>query len=79
MADMTCIEVQRRLQAAHRAIGGRFTLTLENETAYLNRWYLPENCAFEDTQGIARGSLQECFAALDRYVAERSSALMAAE
>lgn len=76
---MTTIEeVQARLRAAHARIGreGRFALTLSlNDTAgdegecYITHWYRPDPHAFEDCKAVGSGSVKDCLAALERYVA----------
>jgi len=71
---MTIEEVQARLRAAHARIGheGRFALTLSlngNEDCYITHWYRPEPHAFEDCKAVGSGTMAECLAALDRYVA----------
>ena len=71
---MTIEEVQTRLRAAHARIGheGRFALTLTltgNEEAYLTHWFRPDPYAFEDCKAVGSGTITECLAALERYVA----------
>lgn len=71
---MTIEEVQARLRAAHARIGheGRFALTLSlngSEDCYITHWYRPEPHAFEDCRAVGSGTMAECLAALDRYVA----------
>ena len=81
-------EVQARLRLARAQIrGGRFAFTMseggDREEAYLTHWFYPEPGAFEDCKAVGSGTVEECLAALDRYVASvsRSHApiLMAAE
>lgn len=72
--DMTIEEVQARLRAAHARIGneGRFALTLTlngTEEAYLTHWFRPAPHAFEDCKAVGSGTVAECLAALERYVA----------
>ncbi|MCW2243375.1 hypothetical protein [Azospirillum canadense] len=67
-------EVQARLRAAHARIGheGRFALTLSlngTEECYITHWFRPEPHAFEDCKAVGSGTIAECLAALDRYVA----------
>ncbi len=67
-------EVQARLRAAHARIGheGRFALTLSlngSEECYITHWFRPEPHAFEDCKAVGSGTVAECLAALDRYVA----------
>ena len=71
---MTIEEVQSRLRAAHARIGheGRFALTLSltgTEEAYLTHWFRPDPYAFEDCKAVGSGTIMECLAALERYVA----------
>ncbi|WP_448189932.1 hypothetical protein [Azospirillum sp. sgz301742] len=71
---MTIEEVQARLRAAHARIGheGRFALTLSltgTEEAYLTHWFRPDPHAFEDCKAVGSGTITECLAALERYVA----------
>lgn len=76
---MTIEEVQARLRAAHARIGreGRFALTLnlghqnngDGEDCYITHWFRPEPHAFEDCKAVGSGTVAECLAALDRYVA----------
>lgn len=71
---MTIEEVQTRLRAAHARIGheGRFALTLSlngTEECYITHWFRPEPNAFEDCKAVGSGTVAECLAALDRYVA----------
>ncbi|MBP2315761.1 hypothetical protein [Azospirillum soli] len=76
---MTIEEVQARLRAAHARIGheGRFALTLSlghqnnggSQDCYITHWYRPEPHAFEDCKAVGSGTMAECLAALDRYVA----------
>ncbi len=71
---MTIEEVQTRLRAAHARIGheGRFALTLSltgTEEAYLTHWFRPDPYAFEDCKAVGSGTITECLAALERYVA----------
>lgn len=70
----TIDQVQARLRAAHAGIGreGRFALTLTldgREDCYLTHWVRPEPHAFEDCKAVGSGTLADCLAALDRYVA----------
>ncbi len=71
---MTIEEVRARLRAAHARIGheGRFALTLSlngHEECYITHWFRPEPQAFEDCKAVGAGTLADCLAALDRYVA----------
>jgi hypothetical protein len=71
---MTIEQVQARLRAAHARIGneGRFALTLSltgTEEAYLTHWLRPDPYAFEDCKAVGSGTIAECLAALERYVA----------
>ncbi|WP_448204800.1 hypothetical protein [Azospirillum sp. sgz302134] len=71
---MTIEEVQARLREAHARIGreGRFALTLSlngHEDCYITHWFRPEPHAFEDCKAVGSGTMAECLAALDRYVA----------
>ena len=71
---MTIEEVQTRLRAAHARIGheGRFALTLTQtgtEEAYLTHWFRPDPYAFEDCKAVGFGTIADCLAALERYVA----------
>lgn len=71
---LTIEQVQARLRTAHAGIGrdGRFALTLTldgREDCYLTHWVRPEPHAFEDCKAIGSGTLADCLAALDRYVA----------
>lgn len=75
---MTIEEVRARLRAAHARIGneGRFALTLSltgppggTEEAYLTHWFRPDPYAFEDCRAVGSGTVAECLAALERYVA----------
>lgn len=73
---MTIEEVQAQLAAAHARIGreGRFALTLSldltgREDCYITHWFRPEPHAFEDCKAVGSGTIAECLAAVDRYVA----------
>jgi len=71
---MTIEEVQARLRAAHARIGheGRFALTLTlsgTDEAYLTHWFRPDPYAFEDCKAVGSGTIEDCLAALERYVA----------
>ncbi|HYH39375.1 MAG TPA: hypothetical protein VD860_14225 [Azospirillum sp.] len=75
---MTIEQVQARLRTAHARIGneGRFALTLSltgtpggAEEAYLTHWFRPDPYAFEDCKAVGSGTVAECLAALERYVA----------
>ena len=72
--SLTVEEVQSRIRAAHARIGneGRFSLTLTltgTEEAYLTHWFRPDPYAFEDCKAVGSGTIAECLAALERYVA----------
>lgn len=67
--------LQAKLKLAHIRIGreGRFALTLNegsSEDCYITHWFRPEPFAFEDCKHVGSGSVAECIAALDRYVAD---------
>lgn len=71
---MTIEEVQARLRAAQAQLGreGRFALTLSlngREDCYITHWFRPDPNAFEDCKAVGSGTVTECLAALDRYVA----------
>lgn len=73
---MTIEEVQARLAVAHARIGheGRFALTLSldptgREDCYITHWFRPEPHAFEDCKAVGSGTIADCLAAVDRYVA----------
>lgn len=74
-------EVQARLRAAQAQIGreGRFALTLSlnglngREECYITHWFRPDPHAFEDCKAVGSGTMADCFAALDRYVAANRS------
>jgi len=72
-------EVQAHLRAAQSQIGreGRFALTLSldgREECYITHWFRPDPHAFEDCKAVGSGTITECLAALDRYVASNRAA-----
>ncbi|SMH45028.1 hypothetical protein [Azospirillum agricola] len=72
-------EVQARLRAAQAQIGreGRFALTLTlngREDCYITHWFRPDPHAFEDCRAVGSGTVADCLAALDRYVAANRKA-----
>ncbi|PWC39229.1 hypothetical protein [Azospirillum sp. TSO35-2] len=76
---MTIEEVQARLSAAQARLGreGRFALTLSlngREECYITHWFRPDPHAFEDCRAVGSGTVSECLAALDRYVAVNAPA-----
>lgn len=68
----TLADARARLAGAARRAGtGRFALTLSEgggPACYLTHWFRPEPLAFEQCRAVAQGSVEECLAALDRYV-----------
>lgn len=70
---MTIDELRARLRACHARIGGegRFSFTLAqqpDEECYVTHWIRPRNGVFEDCKAVGSGSVEDCLAALDRYV-----------
>ena len=78
---MTLEQLQKRLRDAHARIGfeGRFAFTIDQSAAltgskthgggYVTHWFRPTPYAFEDCKSVGSGSVEDCMAALDRYVA----------
>ena len=72
---MTIEQLQKRLREAHARIGfeGRFAFTLGQQAAdgcYITHWFRPTPYAFEDCRSVGAGTVADCIAALDRYVAD---------
>jgi len=75
--DMTIGQLQARLRDAHARIGhnGRFAFTIDQggdhsaEGCYITHWFRPTPYAFEDCKAVGSGTVDECLAGLDRYVA----------
>jgi hypothetical protein len=86
-ADMTLEQLQKRLREAHARIGfeGRFAFTIDQSAAldagkglggcYITHWFRPTPYAFEDCKAVGSGSVADCIAALDRYVASYPKAM----
>jgi hypothetical protein len=86
-SDMTLEHLQKRLRDAHARIGfdGRFAFTIDQSAAltgsethggcYVTHWFRPTPYAFEDCKAVGSGSVEECIAALDRYVAAYSGSM----
>jgi hypothetical protein len=80
-SDMTLEQLQKRLRDAHARIGfeGRFAFTIDQSAAlstgkghggcYVTHWFRPTPYAFEDCKAVGSGSVADCIAALERYVA----------
>lgn len=73
---MTLEELNRRLAALHRRMGGegRIALTLTQEPgpapgAYVTHWVKPDGSSFEDCIAVGQGTVEQCLAALERYAA----------
>ena len=73
---MTIEQLQARLREAHARIGhnGRFAFTIDQggqsaEDCYITHWFRPTPYAFEDCKAVGSGTVDECLAGLDRYVA----------
>lgn len=74
---MTIEKLQAMLRDAHARIGynGRFALTLTlqpDEECYIIHWFRPTPYAFEDCRMVARGTVAQCVADLEAYVAANS-------
>lgn len=79
--SMTIEQLQERLREAHALIGcdGRFAFTIDQSAAvnasaghvgcYITHWFRPTPHAFEDCKAVGAGSVDECIAALEHYVA----------
>jgi len=79
--DMTIEKLQARLREAHARIGfeGRFAFTINQRPeagdqtpeagCYITHWSRPTPYAFEDCKAVGNGTVEECLAGLDRYVA----------
>lgn len=86
-SDMTLEQLQKRLREAHARIGfeGRFAFTIDQSAAlssgkghggcYITHWFRPTPYAFEDCKAVGSGSVADCIAALDRYVASYPKAM----
>jgi len=71
---MTISELRARLVVAHGLIGreGRFALTIdqcEGGKTYITHWLKAGDWAFEKCKAVGVGSVEDCLAALDAYVA----------
>jgi len=71
---MTVEKLQERLREAHARIGfeGRFAFTIDQRPeagCYITHWFRPTPYAFEDCKAVGSGTVEECMAGLDRYVA----------
>jgi len=78
---MTIEQLQARLREAHARIGhnGRFAFTIDQGSdqsttqsgsdCYITHWFRPTPYAFEDCKAVGSGTVDECLAGLDRYVA----------
>ena len=71
---MNLAELQARLRRAHAEIGfaGRFSVTFHEPASgecSILHWRRAEGSAVEDCREIGHGTVEECLAALDRYVA----------
>ncbi|WP_158044471.1 hypothetical protein [Skermanella pratensis] len=78
---MTIEQLQKRLREAHARIGfeGRFAFTIGQQDSpqagggcYVTHWFRPTPFAFEDCKSVGAGTVADCVAALDRYVADYS-------
>lgn len=77
---ITIEQLQKRLRDAHARIGfeGRFAFSIDQSAGlrtgssgacYVTHWFRPTPYAFEDCKAVCSGSVADCIAALDRYVA----------
>lgn len=78
--SMTTDEALRRIFDAQAATGDKFALTIghvidmdNKATAFLMRYWRPDPHAWPKSEEIGHGSVDDCMAALDRFVAQHAA------